>query len=143
MENYSMAFPLFNKALDFLRTLGFEGPVTRAETSKLLGDSVSMTFSSRLGRTVMLSYSSPQKGRPGSIAALIISHDGQRFSVDDWLAANEMTGAIHFSPTPGLSEEGFIEQFCTAFELLAHGRLQETLLGRTWKNVPFAWKGYR
>jgi hypothetical protein len=102
-----------------------------------------MNLPRAISMTRMLSYSSPQKGRSGSIAALVISDDGQRFSIDNWLAENEMTGAIHFSLTPGLSEEEFIERFCTAFELLAHGRLQETLLGRTWQNDPFDWKEYR
>lgn len=146
MMDYSNVIPDFKTGLGFLGRLGFIGSVVSVETSKVAGDSLLLRYDSRLSeRQIEVSYLRAQRGRPAAIVVFIGESSGKRFSLEDWLTANGIFGAIQFSTikTPGASEKQFIEQFFHDLEQLCDKELHEILVGRAWKDVPIDWKGYR
>lgn len=145
MPNYTNANQILSESLSFLQAMGFGVSSTSIETSKLLGDSFLMIYTSaRAQRRIEVSYTAVSASRFASISIFVCNDDGDSFSVEDWVIAKNSFSGFQFVADQNLQDEQrFLEQFCLKFRTVAEGALYQTLIGVEWDAVPFDWKGYR
>jgi hypothetical protein len=146
MTAYQSLENTLERGLAFLSSFGFERPKMTLETSRLLGDSLTLTFISKNAkREVLVSLTPTQKNKKCTVAVLLRSSDGDMLSIKDWLEAKGLTDAMRFerSDGPGATDEDFVRQFSKDFEVIAREHLNPILVGAVWEKVPFDWKGYK
>lgn len=142
MNKFLEATDILSDELSFLRDLGYQGPVSSTESSRLLGDSLLLTYESAFGRSVEIGYA-PGGQRPTSVSVFVCNSNGDKFSLEDWIAARSPEFDIHFVAKAGESESEFLTQLSRGVRDLSQGTLHSTFAGADWDAVAFDWKGYR
>lgn len=146
MIDYTEELAVFIKGLEFLESLGFEGPNVKIKFVDLVGDKLYLTYKSpNAKRSVDITYAAAQLNHANVIGVIVTKNDGSYFSVGSWLTANDLNDAITFFALddPDYNKGQFIEKFCRDFTMICQNRLRKILTGDEWQDVPFDWKGYR
>lgn len=145
MPDYTNANQTLSVGLNFLQAMGFSASSTSIETSRLLGDSLVMIYTSILAqRRIEVSYVAAHGNRTAAVSIFLCDISGERFSLEDWVTAKNSSSGLRFVADQNLQDEqSFLEQFCLKFRFVAEGPLYGTLMGVEWDAVPFDWKGYR
>lgn len=141
--NFDKARIEFLNGLCCLNKLGFDGPKVEIESDELTGDWLVMKYSSmEAGRIIDISYRCNWRGL--AIFIFVISNDGKRISITDWLKFNYSNFPINFlADIDSMSEHEFIERFCHDFCKLCENELSRILSGVSWQDIPFDWMGYK
>lgn len=130
------------RSFAFLQSMDFEVLPAEPDETPLLGSGVVVIYKhSGSGNAVKISYHSGSGGRPSSASVLICNNSGDRFWVEDWLAAKGVNEDITFS-SEGRGD-AFIPELGRRLAPILTGRLRRTLIGEEWDRVDFDWKGYR
>lgn len=140
---YGHAAEALEKGLECLRAIGFSAPIQTLESSKLLGESLLMRWTSAADRAVEVGYVATSERRPASLVVFISRGEGDKFSLEDWVRAKRPSVTIRFVAQKSESEEHFLKQFTENLCELFHTLLYGTLVATEWDAVPFDWKGYR